>query len=429
MQSHISSQNTEHTLLNEELLKSRQDATKSKLHIEGIQKILSDKEGEFQKLQWDNQEVIDMKKEFQRSLKSHEFERDKVEAKADVLNKEKDRVVNDRQKDLEVIRKEKNEAITTLKLSHSLELQNRDKIIDELNIENIKMMTELKKKLRGKQSNEESFRKLNEHVKAERQQVRKNIDELEQKLSKEKLRVREEVHNKNNVVREKNAAAQKIILIEELLQKAKNDIQLYKQHDKKRAAEHFTLETELQKNLHETSQQLNQTLFKLENEKKRFDRDKHSVEAELALSMERSELRIEEAEKAVSTLSNAKDKEKKSFDSALSTLTTKRKEQNKLYEDNILKEQELGRCERGESIEIKKEVRQVTTEKLELSVALEKKAHVIYHLEDDVRGKEDKILAMGERIRDLLSIQDDFIIRERNVKREVRQLKLEVRRE
>ena len=71
----------------------------------------------------------------------------------------------------------------------------------------------------------------------------------------------------------------------------------------------------------------------------------------------------------------------------------------------------------------------MTTEKLELSVALEKKAHVIYHLEDDVRGKEDKILAMGERIRDLLSIQDDFIIRERNVKREVRQLKLEVRRE
>ena len=397
--------------------------------MNGIHKSLIEKEGKFQKLQWDNEKVTCMKKECERTLKSFECERDKMEAKADVLKKERDRVVNVRQKDLDVIRQHKDDAISRLKLSHGLELQNRDKIIDDLNIENIKVANELKRNLRAKEGNEESFRILNEHIETERLEVKKRIDDLEMKLSHEKSKMRTEVQNKNDIVKEKNAVAQHKIVIEELLQKAKIDIEFYKKEDIKRVAEYFTLETELQERLHDTSQKLNQALFKFQDEKKRFERGKLSVEAELVLCRERSDFRIEELEKAVSTLSNARNKEKDSFDSTLSILTSKIKEQNEFYEENVFKEQELCKFERRENIELKKEAQQVATEKLELSVALDNEIRKIYELENDVRCKEKKILVLGERIKDLLSTQDDCIIRERNIKREVQQLRFEVRRD
>ena len=199
--------------------------------MNGIHKSLIEKEGKFQKLQWDNEKVTCMKKECERTLKSFECERDKMEAKADVLKKERDRVVNVRQKDLDVIRQHKDDAISRLKLSHGLELQNRDKIIDDLNIENIKVANELKRNLRAKEGNEESFRILNEHIETERLEVKKRIDDLEMKLSHEKSKMRTEVQNKNDIVKEKNAVAQHKIVIEELLQKAKIDIEFYKKED------------------------------------------------------------------------------------------------------------------------------------------------------------------------------------------------------
>lgn len=359
-----------------------------------------------------------MKHKNKERLEETTLSRDKLEATCNSLHEKIKLLSNRRAEDCKYISTATEKRLVALKEKHCLELESRDKMMSEMNLQNSRLSSQVEQSVREKDYITKVHKKFERSIKMERDTVNDHVNELEKVLTDARVKIAVEDRSKQEVINEKAGLEKKHDSLHELLSIAKSDMRRAQEGYKRKINELTEVESKLQSEVDDMS-------WKFQNDSSKWEEETVCLKQEMETAIKERDtdaiilrtkiMQLEESNNlSVEFLKNQRiDHEKNMLElQNVSTVLTKQLEQ-KLHE-----ERESSQICINENHQLLTNIQNVKKEALELSLIVKENDMKLFNAGNSIRKTEETVLLLGKQLNESLSDQQERIESERKIKRD-----------